>query len=206
MATNYWEAVLKSFLPIVCTSLVVRHQWSHWQWGASSRKESVGHADCPSPQWSLGTSLGTGLGLQGGGPGIRQGRAMGSWRLTLLWLQLGRGWQPWGWHGCLGLVGSGEPPGGQEQAGLAEPSCLFLKLKLSPVMSYEFDFTNSPHLVTWTTQIITVTAIEITLKKSKNFPHVSMLKQSLLIRQITTLIIQANLKKEFCNLWVTVAR
>lgn len=67
-------------------------------------------------------------------------------------------------------------------------------------MSYEFDFTNSPHLVTWTTQIITVTAIEITLKKSKNFPHVSMLKQSLLIRQITTLIIQANLKKEFCNL------
>lgn len=101
---------------------------------------------------------------------------------------------------ALGLAWLSGPGWVRRTPRRAEPSCLFLKLKLSPVMSYEFDFTNSPHLVTWTTQIITVTAIEITLKKSKNFPHVSMLKQSLLIRQITTLIIQANLKKEFCNL------
>lgn len=101
--------------------LVVRQQCTHWLSGVSSRKGSVGCTGFPSPQWALVTFLGTGLGRQGGGPGIRQG--LGSWRLILPWFQWGRGWQLWGWPGGLVLAGSGEPPGGQEQAGLEEPQC-----------------------------------------------------------------------------------
>lgn len=107
MATNYWEAVLKSFLPIVCTYL-------RWLWGTSEATDSeerpvekslwvMQTASAPSGLWAppWGQGWVCRVGDQGSGKAGRWGAE--DWLCCgFSWAEadsLGAGMVVWAWLG-----------------------------------------------------------------------------------------------------------